>query len=88
MIVDNLVVFPDRAHHKRILHHEVRHLISEPFVYHLRGLAPVAILRCVLAVSDRDDGEGVIWVKPRLFDYDIVALLEADWLIVPAQLMR
>lgn len=64
MLANNFIVFPDMTHDNCILQYEIRDLPTEPLIYHFSRLTPVVIDCSVLAVSDGNHRERILWINP------------------------
>lgn len=83
VVVGIRIVFVDVSVDSCLLPHEELRLLSEEGVDLIERLAPVSVGRRVLTVSDADDGKRIIGHKPVVVHRDLLAIFEAERLMVP-----
>lgn len=83
VIVDDRVVFEDIVLYScRLVDEEIRST-TDKSINLVMGLAPVAVLSCILAIHERNRREVVLLVEPVVLDNDVVSVLVTQGLIVP-----
>ena len=87
MVIHDLFgIAPNLSLDSSLLRDQVRDVLSQPGVYLFVRLAPVTVFLGISAVRNDDDRECIRIVHPRSIQEDIVAVFEADRLLVPVEL--